>query len=282
MEKAVAISPELTVNTKTKTRRIWELDFLRGICVLLMIWDHLMFDIAEVFADAWVATGKPFLFDLVEFASEYLVSDIRTLFHPIIFTMFFVICGISCTFSRNNLLRGIEALILAYLITVVTTIMGMTIRFGVLHMLGFAILTWWLINTLCMNKPKLTAFACLAIGIIIILINQYLTANPPPPNDELAFIGRFFETKQGIYDSADYFPILPYVGYMLIGAAFGPFLYKNRKSLLPWLDKYNWHAPIGFCGRIALIVYVTHQVLIMVILCLLSYLFFTPGDFVLI
>ena len=49
-----------TATTRAKKRekkqerirsRIWELDFLRGLSVILMIWDHLMFDIGFVFGE---------------------------------------------------------------------------------------------------------------------------------------------------------------------------------------------------------------------------------------
>ena len=33
--------------------RIWELDFLRGVCVLLMVFDHTMYDIALQFGNTW-------------------------------------------------------------------------------------------------------------------------------------------------------------------------------------------------------------------------------------
>ena len=82
--------------------------------------------------------------------------------------------------------------------------------------------------------------------------------------------------------SADYYPVFPTTGYMLIGAAVAPVLYPNRRSLLPWLGEYNWYAPFSFWGRHALWVYVLHQVVLAVIFAIISALFVTPGDFVII
>ena len=40
---------------KPRRNRIWELDFLRGVCVLLMIFDHFMFDVGDIFGSEWAA-----------------------------------------------------------------------------------------------------------------------------------------------------------------------------------------------------------------------------------
>lgn len=262
----------------TAPRRIWELDFLRGICVLLMVWDHFMYDVAYVFKTAWQATGSAGVIGFVDFAQGYMTGALREMFHPVIFTMFFVICGISCSFSKNNLQRGIEALFFAFTISVVTSILDTPITFGVLHMLGFSILFWWAINTVCARNKYATAAVALVVGIVIVVVGNIpdIWANVTA-NEDWFFVHDAFG---GAYNSNDYFPLFPYVGYMLLGAAAAPLLYPKRKSLLPFLDKFNWHAPISFCGRIALWVYVFHQIAVMVILCLISYLFITPGNFV--
>ena len=38
--------------------RIWELDFIRGLCVLLMIFDHVLYDIADIFGRPWYQAAK--------------------------------------------------------------------------------------------------------------------------------------------------------------------------------------------------------------------------------
>lgn len=259
-------------------RRIWELDFLRGLCVLLMIWDHFMYDSGYLFADAWLQSNNQALIGLTEFALSYFNGELRTIFHPVIFNIFFVICGISCSFSKNNLVRGIEALMLAFGITIVTSMLKVPITFGVLHMLGFAILIWWLIDTLCGHKRYITALFCLILGILFVCMDNILTAcGGVNFNKDLFFLSELFG---GSYGSADYFPIFPNAGVMLIGASVGAVLYRNKKSLLPCLDKYGWYKPISFWGRIALWVYVFHQLIVASILALVSYIIL--GDFIII
>ena len=89
--------------------RIWELDFLRGVCVLLMIFDHFMFDIAGLFDKAWIATGKENIIQIVELAQNYINnSTLRTTTQHIVVWIFALLCGISCSFSRSNLKRGVR------------------------------------------------------------------------------------------------------------------------------------------------------------------------------
>ena len=151
----------------TKKDRIWELDFIRGICVLLMIWDHFMYNIADIFGDVWVSTNPDAFTGIYEFACNYEYGLLREIFHPIIFNLFFILCGISCNLSRNNLKRGVIALFLAFGITTVTSTFNMEIRFGVLHMLAFSILIYFIISKVCREDKRLISMVCLIAGMVI-------------------------------------------------------------------------------------------------------------------
>lgn len=276
------------VNNTARKQRIWELDFLRGVCVLLMIFDHFMFDVSSIFGQPWAEqTGLQFFIGLYDRAQIYSESALRLVTRDIVVWIFALLCGISCSFSRNNLKRGIEVAIFAIIITFVTTMMEMPIKFGILHMFAFSILLWQLIYVVSMKNKYKTAFICLATGIMIIVINEFCMARYAidqqafADNNNWFWLGNFMLGDTGFY-SADYFPVFPTTGYMLVGAGIGPFLYGRKKSLLPWLGEYNWHAPFDFFGKIALWVYVLHQVVIAVLLAIVSFIFITPGNFIII
>lgn len=265
-------------NSKAKKDRIWELDFIRGICVLLMIWDHFMYDIADIFGSAW-QKANPVHSGFYDFALNYESSMLREIFHPIIFSLFFILCGISCNLSRNNLKRGVQVLFVAFAITAVTSMFDTSITFGVLHMLAFSILIYFIISKVCCENKKIISMVCLIAGVVIWIVTQVYSANPPDNlNSDLAFIADYFGGAS--YSSADYFPILPNLAYVLLGASIGTFVYGDRKSILPVIDKYGWHKPVSFWGNKALLVYILHQPLIILLLSLISYLFITPGNFV--
>ena len=270
------------------SQRIWELDFLRGVCVLLMVFDHFMFDIAEMFDAAWLDSGKASVIHIVELAQQYIdASSLRNTTQHIVVWIFAILCGISCSFSRSNLKRGVQASIIAGIITIVSYYMGAPIKFGILHMFAFSILFWWLIDTICCHNKMITAGVCMFIGIMIITMHQGFmatynnNAQAFSDNNNFYFIGEFMVGETGFY-SADYYPIFPTTGYMLIGATLGVLLYSKKKSLLPHLGKYDWYKPFAFWGKIAIWVYALHQVVVVVLLAIISFIFITPGDFVVI
>ena len=149
------------------SRRIWELDFIRGVCVLLMVFDHFIYDIGYIFSPAWIRANPDmeWLEYIRDAAREYWNSSFHTDSQHVVVWIFCFVCGISCYFSRSNLKRGIMAAVFAMLITLVTSQLGMTIRFGILHMFAFAILLRWLIDTVCRHKKLRTAVVSLVLGI---------------------------------------------------------------------------------------------------------------------
>jgi len=62
---------------------------------------------------------------------------------------------------------------------------------------------------------------------------------------------------------ADYYGIFPHMGIFLLGAGLGGFAYKNKKSLLPWIDG-RWNKTFSFVGRNAIWMYLAHQVVFFV------------------
>ena len=275
----------LLANRKSKSsNRIWELDFLRGVCVLLMVFDHTMFDIGYLFNEAWRSVGNETLSHLVDLAAnQYMDSALRLTTQHIVVWIFALLCGISCSFSRNNLRRGVQAAIIAMIITIVTFFMDETIKFGILHMFAFSIIFWWFIDTICRHNKFFTAGICLFLGVMIIMLNEGLMTTYASnrhaftTNNNFYFIGEFMLGEPRTFSSADYYPIFPTMGYMLIGSALALFLYPKKKSLLPWLGKYDWHKPFSFWGKIAIWVYALHQVAVVVILSLISFCFMSPS-----
>ena len=282
----------------SKKERIWELDFIRGFCVLLMIFDHFMYDIAGIFGEEWYyyalehdLSRTDFLYTLWQLSIQYYWHNpLRDIVEPTVVIIFCIVCGISCSFSRSNLKRGLIITALAFGIYLVTSFMGedSTIRFGVFQMFAFAILFWCLINFCCKKNKTATAIACGIIGLIIVVLNYVFidiyknNVNAFSQNSDWFFIGEFMLGEPNNVPSADYQPIFPLVGYMLLGAFIGPFIYKKKKTLLPILGKYDWYEPVNLWGRIAMWVYVAHQVVIAGLLAIISAFFLTPGNFILI
>ncbi|MCL2556037.1 MAG: heparan-alpha-glucosaminide N-acetyltransferase domain-containing protein [Firmicutes bacterium] len=137
---------------KTPRNRYWEIDFLRGVCILLMVMDHFFYAAWGFLPDVWRSLDITFWQGLSNFAYRYWHWEFRQSFRIFIIILFCSLCGISCTLSKSNLKRGLTAAIVAGLITLVTylgervTGMRMTIYFGVIHMYAAAILIYCVLD----------------------------------------------------------------------------------------------------------------------------------------
>ncbi|NLP29844.1 MAG: DUF1624 domain-containing protein [Clostridiales bacterium] len=258
-----------------KNKRIWELDFLRGFCILLMIIDHTFYDLAFIFQGEWFGSleGEGFLYLLTDFSKSVFFPSLgRKIIRPVAVFCFIFISGISCSFSHSNFKRGLRLAAVALVLTVATYGLDflmqqenqLIIRFGILHLLAVSILIYCLLR-------RFGKIAMALIGILAIILGTYYLYNPLETN--ISYMAILVKSTTNFY-SADYFPILPFIGYFLIGAALGPLLYKHRTSLFP-IDNLNRIRPVLFFGRNALIVYLIHQPVIYAILYLIGWIFLT-------
>lgn len=214
-------------------KRIWEIDFFRGIALILMIIFHIVFDLKE-FADVPVNYVSGFYYYVGKAAG----------------ILFILIAAVSCYFSTNNLKRGLQVLGMGILITIVSHLYNPSygIKFGILHFLGVSIIIYPLFKD--MNKWLLVILGTL----IIILGNYFKLINMP---FDYLFI---FGLSSDLFVSADYYPLLPWFGVFLYGIFIRKILYKEKRSLLQGDLKGNI---INYLGRHTFIFYLVHQPLIL-------------------
>lgn len=218
--------------------RIWELDALRGLCILGMVAVHLIFDLQ-------IPTGKAFAF----------VQNWGGV-------LFFLLSGLCATLGSRPLRRGAVVLGAGLLCTAVTLAgrtLGMlpdymVIRFGVLHCLGACMLLWPVFR-------KLPVWLLGTLGAGLAALGVYLTTQVQVAFPGFAWLGLLHPG----YSSADYFPMLPYLGFFLLGAALGRLLYPKKESLLPDWGKLWFFRALQWCGRHSLILYLLHQPLLMLL-----------------
>ncbi|MBQ9145939.1 MAG: DUF1624 domain-containing protein [Clostridia bacterium] len=292
--------PEVRHSTPSKRRRIWELDFLRGFFILLMVMDHTFFDLNFLFDDAWRASGLEGAAAVIDFANFYWYHPIRLWVHDMVLWGFFLLCGMSVTFSRNPWLHSAKISLCAIALTYGTKIAAswglgnIVIRFGVLHMLGLSSLLAALVWTATKRSRTLTVGVFGGLAFLFYTLNLFwlqradFTGSP-------VWMCLFSERMgaPGLFSPGDYFPLfgsladitkqypafaVPYISRVLMGSALVPLLYPRRRTLLPTLDR-AWHRPMCFLGRNTIWVVLLHQVLIPVILGLISYIWITPGSF---
>ena len=214
-------------------KRIELIDALRGMAVVLMVFHHFFYDLVTFLgAPSW-------LFD----------NPVFNFLHYVFAGLFILLSGLSSQFSRSNVKRGIRVLVIAFVITVVTTFMEMPIRFGVLHLLGFCMVFYGLTRRLWDSIPRLPAMAL----HVLLLVGSALAVHFIPVG--VRFLWMFGWTYPGFF-SADYFPIFPWLFVFLLGTVVGFYVKEGR--LPRWF--YEKSVPVlPVIGRHALIVYVVHQ-----------------------
>jgi len=233
--------------------RIWEIDFLRGLSIILMLLYHGGFDITElagkhtVFGIRWNLGSPGFQVAVAVFSG-----------------LFILLCGISSTLTQSNVRRGLKLLAVAALVTAASYVFNReeAIYFGILHCLGACILIYgWALEK---AKPGLLAAAGLGVfGLSLVLTAA--VGRTPIRFDWLAPFGII----SGTFSSYDYFPLLPWFGVFLGGSALGKWLYAERRSLI------KKRSPVGFfnlAGRHTLLIYVVHQPIFLGILYVLGWI----------
>ena len=216
--------------------RIWEIDFFRGIAIILMVLFHLLYDLAVFF----------------NFSIKYETGLIYYM-GKMAASLFIIVAGISCSFSTNNAKRGIKLIVLGMLVYLVTFVFvpGSNIIFGILQFLGLSMLLYSLIN-------KLSSYLLFIFGTTVIILNYSISAISMK-NNWLAPIGLLGPQ----FSSVDYYPIIPWFGLFIYGVVFSKLFYREKRSLFKFDLRNNL---LSSLGRHSLLIYLLHQPIILFII----------------
>jgi len=231
--------------------RIWEIDFLRGLAIILMVCYHLLFDLGEF------SGIKRFL----GFSTD-LTSVAWTVAQYFFAVLFVVLSGTSSTLSRNNVRRGLRLLAVSILVSAATYVFdpASAVYFGILQCLAVSMMIY---GAAFINSR---AVACAAWGAIVIGLGAalpFLRKAVEVRSDWLLPFGLHSPS----FSSYDYFPLIPWFGVFLAGAVLGKSVYAAKRSLLPWRLPETF---VNFAGRHSLLIYIVHQPVIMVVLYVLG------------
>lgn len=244
-----------------KRDRAFELDLLRGIAIVMMISMHFSYDVRYNF-------GVP-VFGYLE------TSWFMGIVHPIILVLFVGVSGICCTFSRNNLFRGLKLLGIAvglfaatFIVTKYLNIYCLII-FNVIALLATGILLYALISFI-EKKFKVRSGI---IDLILVLVGAYAASLGLTMSYFDYQVNNILLLPTGIRmeclpPQGDFMPLFPWIGVFLIGCFAGRRLYSDKKTLFPGAPApvRAISRPFEFLGRHSLIIYLVHQPVMYVIL----------------
>ncbi|MDD3128785.1 MAG: heparan-alpha-glucosaminide N-acetyltransferase domain-containing protein [Candidatus Izemoplasmatales bacterium] len=265
-------------------KRIWELDFFRGFAIIMMIFDHLMYDFMTMnsyFSNFTTVNNSIFNF-LTESGVWYWNSELRFFGHIFFVSLFLLISGISYNFSKNNLSRGVKLLIIALLINLITYIIdifigGSFIVFGIIHLYAVSIILIYYIRKLIKNifksESKQETFL-LVLSLVIIFIGIVFKFYDVEYLNKFSFsdLPGIILGVEGYGFGADYFSVFPYTGIILLGTVLGKQFYKNKVSLVPKID-FSDKNLFMIAGRKSLLIFILHQPILIGIIFIIGYIF---------
>ena len=231
--------------------RLWEVDFFRGLAILLMVVFHLAFDL-NYFRIYEIDLSGGFWFYLARLTAS----------------LFLLLVGISLTLSHSQsrlagelsqyparlLKRSLWILCLATGISLVTYIVigrGFIV-FGILHLIAISILLAY--PLLPLGRMNLL------LGLAAILLGLYIQQLEV---DFLWLIWLGLAPRDFV--SLDYVPLFPWFGMVLMGMVGGGLLYRDLVRRFPLPDISAWPIASGliFLGRNSLAIYIIHQPLLL-------------------
>ena len=235
----------------SQVARLWEVDFFRGLAILLMVIFHLAFDL-NYFRIYEIDMSGGFWFYLARLTAS----------------LFLLLVGISLTLSHSRARlagqlsqypfrlwkRSLWILSLATGITLVTYILigrGFIV-FGILHLISISILLAYPL----LRLGRMNAL----LGLAAILLGLYI---------QQLDVDFFWLIWLGLaprdFVSLDYVPLFPWFGMVLMGMAGGTLLYPDLVRRFPLPDISNCLLARGliFLGRNSLAIYIIHQPLLL-------------------
>lgn len=230
-----------------KKNRIWEIDFLRGIAFICMVYDHAVYDLNYMFG---VRTNFFWGYDDI-------IGDFSAI-------TFMILCGISANFSKSNLKRGLIVFASALLLTAGTALADgllktrLIIVFGILHFLGLAMIISHFVKRLPIWVTAILAVTAWFIGQFFLTVR--LDTN----------IFCMFGLYSRNFYSSDYYPLFPYLAFVFLGIIIGKLIYKEKKSIFPFEIGSN---PISFFGKHSFILYFIHQPIVFAVLFVIVKIF---------
>lgn len=231
--------------------RVWELDFLRGIALILMVLFHLLYDLNEFY-------GYPVHYNTGVYFYIGKTAGI----------LFIIVSAVSSAFSRNNFNRAAMFLGVGMLITLITHLYNPAfgIKYGILHLLGTSVLIYPLFR-------KLDKYILAVFGTVIIALGIYFDSTAVGNN--YLFL---FNLTDSTWVSADYYPLFPWLGVFFYGVCAQKLIYPEagkrvegfwnfpdiRPGLFPKMEAGLDF--VAFLGRHTLLVYLAHQPLLILLI----------------
>lgn len=242
--------------------RIAAIDEIRGIAILCMLAFHGIVYYEMIFRVHIALVRIP----LVEFV--LIVGG----------GLFIFISGVSCSFSKSNIRRGLICLGFGLLISAITFIMwkgfdqqNTFIFFGILHLLGVSMIAFGLsekaIKKSTSKRNPLIGFFVFAglFAVSYLMVYRELWEQAVfslAPIKTLYHLNLLYVAgypNWSAFPPIDFYPILPWILLFFAGGYAG--IWIVRQKLPDWITRVHIR-PLVYCGQHTMVIYLIHPIIL--------------------
>ena len=248
-------------------KRVHEIDFLRGLLIVIVVIDHILNNIFLNSETWYQITGAEVWHNIYLATKWYWFCTPRQVIRVGCLAAFCFISGISCAFSKNNWKRAGLMIVVFALLQVGSNLLsawgvlgegGRVIDFNVIGVLAFSTLFY------CFIQDKSWKIL-LASTLLWLLFSSYgMDILRTIPGTMTARVPSLVEPT---FTPGDWMPLVPYIVFFFLGALVSYFVYQDRKSKLP---RHEWERPMCFIGRHTIWIYLGHQVVFLPIFAIIT------------
>lgn len=253
---------------KNERKRIWEIDFVRGVIIIGMLFDHFVGDFWMVTRAFGIAHANTFFSNMHAFSTLYWDSPIRVAFRLLGVMLLLVLSGISASFSRNSIKHSLIILLFGGLMSAVFGIgaaimqdFTFNVIMGAITCIGLCLLIYSLTKLIFQvaHIKKYYKWFSLVIGVGILVMWGFLSYWNPDRTMNKNWNGFWYvynnyvlcihnvrtpdDLKANLwkviigfnYYGSDWLPLFPYLGYLYIGGFIGETVYAKKESLLHFI-----------------------------------------------
>ena len=247
-------------NIPGKRPRIWELDLIRGIIMVVVTFDHV-----SRFSYYWgiiqyqTAFGKA----LESLAVGYLNSYFCRHAYPYALWLICFMSGISCQFTHSGASRLIKFWTFAaffmggYLALhfIVPQLITGYVIFNIVAVLTLSVTCWYILDKLKIPDVYRIIVGALIVvgGLTCFYYNRFADGGIFVENKFLALL---IYNKNGYNVSPNNFePLVPHLGFFILGGVFGKHFYRDKTTKLKRETPPKWLTPVMLLGKHSLAAY---------------------------
>jgi len=239
-----------------KKERFREIDLVRGLAVAGMVFYHVLFDLSALgYLDLAINKGPMKLFAEITAATFFIVVGVSLY---ISFSRAKKETSTGLELFRKYFFRGTKLLLWGGIVTGVTYLFypEFAVIFGALQFIGVSVILAYLLLESLQGLRLVCRYTFLGLFAVI----PFVVAGPirtlRTSHRFLLWLG---VTPPG-FQSLDYFPVLPWFGFVGGGLILGELLYPEGERRFGMWTLNN--SLVEFLGRNSLIIYFFHQPLI--------------------